>query len=842
MVVKLRAAILIAVAAAICITFGNAGPAALLAQGESARHGNDAGYPYTAADVHFMSAMISHHAQAIVMSRWVPTHGASPSIRTLAERIINAQQDEIASMQQWLRDHSQPVPDPATPMAMSGHEMLMPGMLTEPQMKELNQAKGKDFDRLFLTDMIQHHRGAVTMVHDLFESLGAGQDQTVFKFASDVSVDQSTEIERMERMLAAFGAPAKPSATDNATTVGKGSPNPDPRVGLKAGATDAAEASWNLKVLSSTPPSEKFVNGVNSDLAFTGNYAIQGSFNGYQIWDISDPARITLKTAYFCPASQSDVSVYKNLLFVSGESLTGRIDCGAQGVQDTVSSERLRGIRIFDITDISNPKNVGNVQTCRGSHTHSVLVDPKDPANVYVYISGSSVVRSPRELPGCLNVAPEQDPNSALFRIEVIKVPLAHPELAAIVSSPRIFDELVAPATHADAPEDVAANAKRLADARASGAFIATLNGRERILTPEFVAPLLDSIVKARQGSGPPTAADSAELRTKLPTLVGRLSRPTVDPRRGPTQCHDITLYPAIGLAGGACAGYGLLLDIRDPSHPRRIAAAADSNFAYWHSATFNNDGTKVLFSDEWGGGTQPKCRVTDKKEWGADAIFTLVNGQMQFQSYYKMPAPQTPQENCVAHNGSLIPIPGRDVMAQAWYQGGISVFDWTDAAHPKEIAFFDRGPVDSTKLTLSGSWSVYWYNGVLVSSEITRGLDVFSLAPSEFISQNEIDAAKSVHFDYLNAQGQPKLIWPPSFALARAYVDQLARSNGIASPRIAVIRSELSKAETASGSARKTLLSTLASQLQRDAAGARDATKVKMLASTVRDLTTGAR
>lgn len=826
MAVKFRAAASIAVAAAICITFGNAGPANLLAQSE--HHGTDAGYPYTAADVHFMSGMISHHAQAIVMSRWVPTHGASPSIRTLAERIINAQQDEIASMQTWLRDRSQPVPDPATPMAMSGHDMLMPGMLTESQMKELNQAKGKDFDRLFLTDMIQHHRGAVSMVHDLFESTGAGQDQTVFKFASDVSVDQSTEIERMERMLAALTTPAA-------------APTPDPRVGLKAGATDAAEAIWNLKVLSSTPPSEKFVNGTNSDLAFTGHYAIQGSFNGYQIWDISNSAQPTLKTAYFCPASQSDVSVYGNLLFVSGESLTGRIDCGAQGVKDTVSSERLRGIRIFDITDINNPKNVGNVQTCRGSHTHSVLVDPKDPANVYVYISGSSVVRSPRELPGCVNVAPELDPNSALFRIEVIKVPLAHPELAAIVSSPRIFDELAAPPTHADAPEDVAANAKRIADARASGAFIATVNGRERILSPEFVAPLLDSIVKGRQGSGAPTAADSAELRTKLPTLSSQLSRPTVDPRRGPTQCHDITLYPAIGLAGGACAGYGLLLDIRDPSHPRRIAAAADSNFAYWHSATFNNDGTKVLFSDEWGGGTQPKCRVTDKKEWGADAIFTLVNGQMKFQSYYKMPAAQTPQENCVAHNGSLIPIPGRDVMAQAWYQGGISLFDWTDAAHPKEIAFFDRGPVDSTKLTLSGSWSVYWYNGVLVSSEITRGLDIFELAPSAFISQNEIDAAKSVHFDYLNAQGQPKLIWPPSFALARAYVDQLARSNGITAPRIAGIRSALSKAEIASGSARKTLLTTLASQLQRDAAGASDATKVRMLASTVRDLTTAA-
>ncbi|MEO7367934.1 MAG: hypothetical protein ABIZ36_08255, partial [Gemmatimonadaceae bacterium] len=442
-------------------------------------------------------------------------------------------------------------------------------------------------------------------------------------------------------------------------------PSPDPRVGLRAGKWDAAETSWNLRVLSETRPSDQFVDGINSDLTFTGPYVIQGSFNGYQVWDISNARQPLLKSAKFCPASQSDVSVYGHLLFVSSESLTGRIDCGAQGVTDTVSSARIRGIRIFDISDIANPKNVVNVQTCRGSHTHTLVVDPNDKANVYVYISGSSGVRSPSELAGCVDAAPDKNPNSALFRIEVIKVPLAHPEQAAIVSSPRIFNDLLTPAVHGDAEEDAAANAKVVAEARASGGFVAVVRGHERVVPPFVIARLLDEIVKARNGGGGPTNADSTALRATLQSILDKNADPVFAPGTpggGPTQCHDITVYPAIGLAGGACGGYGLLLDIHDAAHPRRIAAAADSNFSYWHSATFNNDGTKILFSDEWGGGTQPKCRVTDKKEWGADAIFSLVKGQMQFRSYYKVPAPQTSQENCVAHNGSLIPIPGRDV------------------------------------------------------------------------------------------------------------------------------------------------------------------------------------
>jgi LVIVD repeat len=612
-------------------------------------------------------------------------------------------------------------------------------------------------------------------------------------------------------------------------------PNPDPRVGLKPGLWDAGQAAWNLRLVSNTPSPEGFKGVINSDLAFLGKYAIQGNYNGYQVWDISNPAKPVLTTAYLCPASQSDVSVYKNLLFVSGEGLSGRIDCGAEGVSDTVSKDRLRGLRIFDISDITKPRNVGNVQTCRGSHTHTVLVDPKDTANVYVYISGSAPVRSSAELASCSAAEPSQDPNSALFRIEVIKVPLAHPDQAAIVSSPRIFNDLVAAPTHGDAPEDAARRDSLVAEAKRTGGFTAVVHGHEGALHPQFTGALLDSIVKARNGTGAPTAADSAALRAALPDIIARIMG--ADEKTGPTQCHDITVYPEIGLAAGACEGYGMLLDIRDPISPKRIAAVSDSNFSYWHSATFNNDGTKVLFSDEWGGGGQPKCRATDKKEWGADAIFTRTASQLTFGSYYKMPAPQTRRENCVAHNGSLIPIPGRDVMVQGWYQGGISVFDFTDPAHPKEIAFFDRGPADTTQIAAAGSWSAYWYNGVIVSSEMARGLDIFELIPSPLISKNELDAAKTVRLEYKNTQGQTKMVWPATFSLARAYLDQLERSKGMDQGRIGDARSALAKAEKSTGEARTKALTALAEQLRAEAARANDRTKEQMLAGVVSDL-----
>ena len=492
-------------------------------------------------------------------------------------------------------------------------------------------------------------------------------------------------------------APAAPAAAPTGLQVNP--PAPDPRVGLAPGMFDAGEAIWNLSLVSATPPPDAFVGKTNSDLAFSGPYAIQGNYDGIQIWDISDPTNPQTVVTYVCPASQSDVSVYENLLFVSGEGFGGRLDCGDEGVEEAVSHDRLRGIRIFDISDITAPEYVANVQTCRGSHTHTLLEHPGDDENVYVYVSGSAPVRPAEELPGCSGAPPSEDPNSALFRIEVIRVPLADPASAEIVSSPRIFEDLVAPPTHGPAPDDLAA----LEEARARGAFIIEVQGQEMVLPEPAAQGMLGQMVAQRGGEGPPTAADSAALREALPTIIaqmmGQQGGEGDGPEPGPTQCHDITVYPAIGLAGGACEGYGMLLDISDPENPRRLSAVADSNFSYWHSATFNNDGTAILFTDEWGGGGAPKCRASDPMEWGANAIFTIEGTEMEFQSYFKLPAPQTPEENCVAHNGSLIPIPGRDIMIQGWYQGGISLLDWTDTANPVEIAYFDRGPVNPDRM-----------------------------------------------------------------------------------------------------------------------------------------------
>ncbi|MFL5481350.1 MAG: LVIVD repeat-containing protein [Gemmatimonadaceae bacterium] len=550
----------------------------------------------------------------------------------------------------------------------------------------------------------------------------------------------------------------------------------DPRIGLKPGLEDAATAARNLELIGHVdrltnfgdpkdPGSFGFLNG---DLGFIGNYVFQGGFNGLQVWDISNPARPTLRTSMVCPGGQGDVSLYKNLLFMSVEETRGRLDCGGQGVSDTVSTERFRGIRIFDITDLDHPKQIADVQTCRGSHTHTLVVDPRDANNVYIYVSGTGPVRSGSELTGCNADSSLNDTTTSLFRIDVIKVPVAAPQNARIVSSPRIF-------------------------------------------------------------------ADSANAVLGL--WKGGTHGPGTQSTSQTNMCHDITVYSALNLAAGACSGNGILLDISDPANPKRITAVMDPNFAYWHSATFNNDGTKVLFSDEWGGGMAPRCRATDSPRWGADAIFTRSGNNLNLAGYYKLPVAQTEQENCVAHDGSLIPVPGRDIMAQAWYQGGISIFDFTDAAHPKEIAFFDRGPMDSTKLILGGDWSAYWYNGHLYASEIDRGLDVLDLKPSDQLSQNEIDAAKLIHYDLFNPQNQPKFVWPASFVVARAYLDQLVRNKGIAANRSTAIARDLDRAEKAKGTSRKTALTRLASSLDQDAKTAADAAKVQALASAVRDL-----
>ncbi|MDE2980650.1 MAG: hypothetical protein OXU74_05570 [Gemmatimonadota bacterium] len=617
-------------------------------------------------------------------------------------------------------------------------------------------------------------------------------------------------------------------------------PTPDPRVGLAPGLFDAGEAIWNMRMLSTTPPEEPFVGQTNSDLAFTGDYAIQGNYDGIQVWDISDPANPVSVISYVCPASQSDVSVYDNLLFVSGEGFGGRLDCGDQGVDEAVSHHRLRGIRIFDISDIANPEYVANVQTCRGSHTHTVLKHPDDDDNVYIYVSGSAPVRPAEELAGCSGGMPDEDPNTALFRIEVIRVPLDNPQAAAVVSSPRIFQDLVAPPRHGPGPADIAAAEQAREQALATGGFVIEIQGEVQILPDQFVTPMLDSIVAARGGEGAPTAADSTALREYIDEMVAQMMGAAGGgdgPAPGPTQCHDITVYPAIGLAGGACVGYGLLLDITDPASPTRLQAVADSNFAIWHSATFNNDGTAILFTDEWGGGGAPKCRADDPVEWGANAIFTIEDGEMVFQSYYKLPAPQTSLENCVAHNGSLIPIPGRDIMIQGWYQGGISLIDWTDPANPVEIGFHDRGPSNATSQGPGGSWSVYWYNGVIVNSEISRGMDIFELVPSDVLTRNEIDAANSVVLTQLNSQGQPIFEWPATFALARAYLDQLERWHGMTAPQIASARAALAAAESASGSARRDGLRSLAATLDGQEAGASDPAKVAKLIDAVERL-----
>ncbi len=550
---------------------------------------------------------------------------------------------------------------------------------------------------------------------------------------------------------------------------------PDPRVGLKPGWNDAGEAAKNLVLIAHRPRPEGFFNPAkagdfafaNADLAFTGKYLLQGGYHGIQIWDISTPSNPVLHATLVCPGGQGDVSFYKNLMFMSVEETRGRVDCGTQGVADTVSAERFRGVRIFDVTDIDHPKQLAAVQTCRGSHTHTLVTDPKDSANVYIYVQGTSRVRPPAELPGCSGLPPEQDPNTSLFRIEVIKVPLAAPQDARVVNLPRIF-------------------------ADSTGAIAGLWKG-------------------GSHGEGTQTTSET-------------------------NQCHDITAYTAIGLAAGACSGNGILLDISDPANPKRTTEVTDPNFSYWHSATFNNDGTKVLFTDEWGGGVAPRCRATDRPEWGADAIFTFTNGKLHFGGYYKLPAPQTEWENCVAHNGSLIPVPGRDIMVQGWYQGGASVFDFTDAAHPVEIAFFDRGPLD-TALALGGYWSAYWYNGHIYGSEIARGLDVFDLKPSPYLSQNELDAAKLVQFAVFNPQNQPKFVWPASFVVARAYMDQLLRADGLRKSWAAPVTRQLAQAEKLKGAPRRVALTKLAGQLERDARGSSDSTRVRALASVVRDL-----
>jgi hypothetical protein len=515
------------------------------------------------------------------------------------------------------------------------------------------------------------------------------------------------------------------------------------------------------------------MNFGNSDLAFGGDVLVQGNFHGFNLYSIEDPTAPRLLASVVCPGGQGDVSVVGNLLVLSVEETRGRVDCGLQGVARPASGERFRGLRIFDIGDPTMPRQVGAVQTCRGSHTHTVVTDPDAKGVFYVYGSGTAKVRSDEELSGCSDAHPGEDEQSALFSIDVIQIPTAAPEKSRIVSRPRIFAD----------PE--------------SGAIAGLWKGGDH-------------------GVGTQETAKT-------------------------DQCHDITVFPSKGLAAGACSGNGILLDISDPAKPVRLDQVVDKGFAYWHSATFNNDGTKVVFTDEWGGGMRPRCRASDPKQWGANAIFDIVDRKLVFRSYYKLPAPQTERENCVAHNGSLVPVPGRDVMVQAWYQGGVSVFDFTDSTKPFEIAFFDRGPIDAEKLVMAGHWSTYWHNGYVYGAEIARGLDVLKLVPSEHLTRNEIDAASLIDAGLVNPQHQRRIDWPAAPVVARAYLDQLVRGEALPNEKVGAVTRALDEvervlagtaAERSKAAAKE--LNALAAGLEGVAAPARDRARLQSLVRTL--------
>jgi len=558
----------------------------------------------------------------------------------------------------------------------------------------------------------------------------------------------------------------------------------DPRVGLSAGLHDAGQASWNMRLLANVPKPRGFFDPAdpgdnsfsNSDLAHRGNLVFVGNYVGINIYDVSDPARPSLVTSLYCPGGQGDVSIFGNLLFMSVQETRGRLDCGPGASGAPVDPERFRGVRILDISDVRNPRQVAAVQTCRGSHTHTLVPDANDPTVLYVYNSGTSDARPAAELAGCVDVPDPNDPTTAYWSIDVIEVPLAAPERARVIQSPRVFADV--------------------ATGRIDGLFAGGTHG---------------------EGT-----QESDQTN----------------------QCHDITAYPALGIAAGACSGNGILFDISNPRVPVRLHEVIDPNFAYWHSATFNNDGTTVIFTDEWGGGGAARCLASDPEHWGANAIFRIAGGRMNLASYYKLPAPQTEFENCVAHNGSLVPVPGRDIKVQSWYQGGISVFDFTDPSNPFEIAFFDRGPMSDRELQRGGHWSSYWYNGLIYGSEKTRGLDVLELLPNEHLSANELEAAKLVRFDEYNPQLQPRVVWPAAFVVARAHLDQVVRHEGVSAARSREVAAELDRIERlADGGAKRGALAELATRIQGDVRRAdaetrlADADRLRRLAGAVLDL-----
>ena len=753
---------------------------------------------YTSDDVRFMQDMIPHHNQALQMAALVPTRTNNPDVVDIAGRIEVAQDDEIEFMKTWLAERGETVPNPMAHDAMHMSHM-MAGMASPEQMAALAAAESTAFDRLFLELMIAHHEGAVTMVEELLEQKGAAYDPVLFEFTNDVTNDQTAEIERMNGMLVTLSA--------------------DPRAGLAVGLFDAGEAISNLELvatlkkpagffdpanpaeLPSDPASVKKdeedeateeesddlprrpdprslrypkLSFSNTDMAFRDDVLVAGSYHGFNVYQLGEDGAPALMSSIVCPGGQGDVSIVGDLLIMSVEETRGRLDCGLQGISEDVSPDRFRGLRIFDITDLTRPVQVGAVQTCRGSHTHSVVSGPGRDGKIIVYNSGTSSVREADELQGCYDETPG-DERTALFRIDVIEIPVDDPSQSRIIDSPAVFadDE--------------------------TGALAGLWRG-------------------------------------------GDHGDETQDTRRT-DQCHDITVFPSANIAAGACSGNGIIFDISNPRKPKRIDAVVDAGFAYWHSATFNNDGTKVLFTDEWGGGSRPRCRTYDPLDWGADAIYDIVDGKLEYRSHYKMPAPQVDTENCVAHNGSIVPVPGRDIFVQAWYQGGMSVVDFTDSANPFEIAFFDRGPIDSEFLVVGGYWSTYWYDGLIYGTEIVRGLDVFALQPSEFLTENEIAAARLAdQGDVFNPQQQLPVTWPAEPVVARAYIDQLNRDDALDAALAGDIEAALERAgqHLAAGDRDRSLsreLKRLAKRLGGGDAQGAVAQRLEALAGTLNDI-----
>jgi hypothetical protein len=575
----------------------------------------------------------------------------------------------------------------------------------------------------------------------------------------------------------------------------------DPRSKLKPGRLGGDSAAKNMRLVSFSPKAAAFdtargLTFINSDLAFGDKYVYQGNFAGFTIWDVSDPAKPKVVSAVSCITSQGDPSIYGNLLFLSAEGAGNRNDCAKGGVQDP--KDHMAGVRIYDVSNPAAPRLVKNVQTCKGSHTHTIVPSTKDKNIIYIYVSGSQGARPATEIPGCKEGTDPADPTNSLFRLDVIKVPLDKPEKAEVVTGARIFVGLD-PAPRAASRQN-------------------QFRGRPR--APGDTTPV-----------------------------------PPPPPPTGPRNCHDVTAYPAAKLLAGACGSYGLLVDISNPEKPVRLDAKSDTNFSLWHTAVFSNDGKKVVFTDEWGGGTSPMCQANSMMEMGGNTILTIDKQRKYTQhAYYKINTAQTAEENCVSHNGGLIPVPGRDIMVQGWYQGGVSVMDFTDADHPTELAYFDRGPIDpppgadvpapapqpggrGNRGTIGGSWGAYYWNGMIYSSELDRGFDILELQPSDQLSKNEIEAAKLVRFRQYNPQSQPKIEWPAAFPVVRSYLDQLVRGNGLASDRTTAIASALDAAEKQSGSARRNALNALAKQVDKDVAGAKDPERVKMMSAAIKDL-----